>query len=748
MRTMMGDVRAGTLCRGIVSKQAVLLLFVIMLMLLSLNCVKTPAEAVMPSWQTQLTLPIVDRTYYFSELVAKDDKYETLVNGEVVYRPTDVLNTPTAITMPTVTPIEARVSNTLGAVPLTLSPLPEIDLSVTQLLGEAPPQQPWGAGDMAVVQNQPVLSDTAMFDYVTFESARITIRLANTMNFDVIFPSGIKVFNVFSATDTSKVLVTFPVGLLKAGQSMNLSADISGLTMSSRLELKYLLQTVGLNGTVLTPTGKLAASMVIDRGYDGTSPTLREAKVLVTSDYGKVSKNGFMKLIDDSTYIKRAEFSSGGFNLTIANIVPVDLATGLVIDELVNKRTGQPFRLKVNGTGAEQDEVVIPANTTFVQAVDLSNYTFVSKNISGSDTMSTDGVHYTMTVRSVSAADSKRVIAAGDSISVAIVPKMIANTIQPLTVSKFEGVIKPTIVTINETVKTDFGIVADKFSADSIKFDNATIVLKLFTKTTYPADITLRVTAWHNGVKGLSMNVPGGNGGLNGAYRIIPGDTARIVFNKSTTTSGISIDQFMNSFTANGKIELPDKLVLEGTGIIEPVDVYKNGTNGKIGSVTDRDSISSSLEFYFPVRVAIQNGIFRDTTEFTNTLEKDKLDLLETGKVTFQIENTFPVEGDVSLMMMGSKSVQDTLLNLTKTPLHIESAVYNASGENASSRSYSFVTLAKGEASKFYAATCAAVKAHMQTSGNKQPVAFRSTDHIRVKAYGTFDVNVDFNKMK
>ncbi len=711
------------------------------------GCIKTPAEPVMPSWQTQLTLPIVDRTYYFSDLVAKDDKFQTLVNGEVVYRPAGLKNTPTAIPLPAVYPVAARVSNTLGAVPLTLPALPSIVLSTMQLLGQAPPQTPWSVGEINTVQNQSIISDTATFDYVTFDKARIILTLTNTDNFDVIFPSGIKVVNVFSATDTSQVLVTFPVGLVKANSSQTMTADISTQTMSSRLRVKFILQTAGIDGHVVSSNGSLIAAIAIDGGTDGSLSTMRSAKVRVTGTYGQVTNKGTMQLIGDSTFIKRAEFTGGVFDLIITNSVPIDFIAGLSIMELINKKTGLPFRLKANGTGAEQDEVLIPSKTTFVQTITLSDYTFLSKNIAGADTLPTANVQYTMTVRTPGATADKRLISANDSIAASIVPRMNAGVVQALTLAKFEGVIRPTVVNINESVATDFGTVADKVSADSIKFDNSTITLNLFTRTTFPADINLRVTAWHNGVKGLSMNVPSGNGGLNGAYRIVPGDTAKIVFNKTTTTNGVTIDRFMNSFVVNGKIQLPDKFVLEGTGTIEPADVYGNGTNGRIGSVTNQDSIYSSLEFSFPVRIAIVNGIFSDTTEFTNTVDRNKMDLLESGKVSFQIENTFPVSGDVSLMMMASKAVRDTLINLTKTPLHVESAVYNASGANTSSSSYSFVALAQGESSKFSGATVTALNARMHTGGGAQPVSFRSTDHIRVKAYGTFKVMVDFDTM-
>ena len=98
-------------------------------------------------------------------------------------------------------------------------------------------------------------------------------------------------------------------------------------------------------------------------------------------------------------------------------------------------------------------------------------------------------------------------------------------------------------------------------------------------------------------------------------------------------------------------------------------------------------------------------------------------------------------------MMMGSRAVQDTLLNLTKVPLHIESGVYKEAGTNIASKSYSFIDIGKGDAGKLSTAVFAAVKARMQTGNGTQPVSFRSTDHIRIKAYGTFAVSVDFSTM-
>ncbi|MGE5316159.1 MAG: hypothetical protein ACM3Q4_15805 [Acidobacteriota bacterium] len=719
-------------------------------MLISFRCIKAPAEPEMPTWQTQLSLPIVDRTYYFSELVAKDDKFETMVDGEIVYRPSNVVNTPTAVPMPTINPVTASVSSKLGTVPLDMPALPTVDLGVTELIGQAPPALPWMFGDATLSENVAVTSDTAAFDYIVFDNARMVVTLRNTMNFDVLFPSGIQLVNVFSDSDTAKVLATFNFGEVKAGQTVVMNAPLSGSMMSSRMKLKFVMQTVGLNGTVLDPAGKMSAELRIDGGATDASATMRSAKAKIEGNYSVPTTEGTFKVADDSIYICRAVFTKGGFDLRITNSVPVDIAAGIQIKELVNRKTRQPFRLRLNGTGIEQDAVIIPRNTTFVQPVDLSEYEFISQETAGRDTLPTNGVHYALTLKTLNATDDKRVISVTDSISASIIPHTVNGRVQEYGVSSFVGVINPTSVAISEAIETNFGDVSDKFTADSIKTDNATIVLKLYSPVTYPADLNLKVTAWRDGVKGLSMTIPGGNGGLNGSYRVLPGDTARIVLNKSTVTSGTTIDQFLNSFIAGGKVRLPDRLVLEGAATIQPLDVYKGGRNGLVGSATDHDSIYSSVEFVFPMRIAVNNGAFKDTVEFDNNMsdsDRKKLDLIENGKVTFEVENTFPVEGDLNLTLMRSNAPGDSLLNLTKTPIRIPAAQYQASGTNIASKSYSYITLDKGDASKFRFARFSAVRALMQTGNNRQPVSFRATDKIRVKAFGTLSVTADFNTL-
>ncbi|HLP16828.1 MAG TPA: hypothetical protein VK470_11250 [Bacteroidota bacterium] len=707
---------------------------------------KAPAEPEMPSWNTRLSVPIVDRTFYFSELIAKDDKFQTLVDGEVVYRPDDLINTPTAVPLPTLTPVTASLSNKLGAVPLTIPTIPRVELGMTDLLGQAPPQVQWVFGDASVTENIWVTSDTASFDYVVFDNGRMLVTLQNTMNFAVTFPSGISVMNVYSPKDTNEVLATFYPDRLEAHSSAVVSAPLSNKKMSSRLKLKFAVQTVGMNGTVLDPLGKISASIAIDGGSTGTSATMQSAKVRIDGDYGVAKTEGSLQVLDDSIYISQAEFNKGGFDLRITNNVAVDVVAGLVLKEVVDKKTGKQFRLREGGTGAPQDSVIIPANSVFVQKVNLTDYSYISQNTVGGQIVPSNGVHYTLTIKALKGTNDKRVISVTDEIKADLVPHVVNGKVEEYGVSRFIGVPHPTAVNINESIETNFSDVSGNFTADSIKTENARIVLKIFTPTTYPADLNLKITAYRDGVKGLSMMVPSGNGGLNGSYRILPGDTARIVLDKSTITSGTTIDQFLNSFVSGGKVRLPNKIVLEGTAMIEPTDVYRTGGNGLVGTVSDHDSLFSSVEFLFPMRLAITNGAIRDTADFSNTTKKDQLDLLESGTVTFEVENSFPVEGDVDLMLIRNRTAVDTLLNLTKTPLRITAAQYNASGSNTPSKSYSTVTIGKGDASKFQFATCSVVKAKMQTGNNGQPVSFRATDKIRIKAYGTFDLNVDFNK--
>ena len=182
-------------------------------------------------------------------------------------------------------------------------------------------------------------------------------------------------------------------------------------------------------------------------------------------------------------------------------------------------------------------------------------------------------------------------ISKDDSVRVDITP--LNNNQSPprktYVLSKVIGKLKPTIVPINETVDASIGDIGNKFTADSIKFDSVSITLNILSTGLFPTDLTMKVIGLDNNGNphgSLTAQEVKPGGGLTDTLRIYPGQTKKIVFDKTTSQGANGIDQFLSSFFSSGNASLPSKLQVVGQAVIDPASYYQYPDS--TGTVTNR----------------------------------------------------------------------------------------------------------------------------------------------------------------
>ncbi len=738
-------------------KSVLLTASIFFLLPFSYNCIDKPLTPKAPSWDTQLTIPLLERTYHFADLITKDSARFVTVNNELVYRPSKLDNKPSPIKIQSLSPVSALFNRQLGIIPLTAVTLPGLDLSFQDLTGQSPPALPWPGPEISTNQNRELISDTASYDYIIYEQGAMTITVTNTFNFDVTFaPGGIQL--VDTTVVPNVILGTFTIGAIAQNGSAQSTISLDREKVGSLLRMKFQFQTVNMTGKTIN-AGKISAAISITKdGTPGSNPTLAESKMkLLSAFYVPVTS------IQDSVHqmdnapvpvaIKDAEFTSGDFDIVINNAIPFDVIVGFNLREFVNKNTNQSFKLIDQGTKLPSDSVTIAGGQNYTMNVQMKDYKLEARRANGGTDTLTSGIHFSLNIKTLVQSSTKKVIKKTDSVLVEIRPEQIAGVNQPYVIDKVNGKIPPTDVNINQSVSAGIGSSTDKFSADSIKFDGAQIILKIFTKSLFPTDLKFDVIGISDGVLGQKLSTPVGTGKNSSpdgvSYRIFRGDTAKIIFDKDhADANGKTIDQFLSSFVKNGKFSFPDSFRVTGLARLEPQDAYNADS---IGFVQNNDSVFTSLEFSFPLKIGIMNGSYKDTASIAaNVSDTAQINLIKEGKVYFDVLSTFPVGIDVRTKLLQADPLDSTKASSNVVLILDTLSIAGDGSPNRSGvQSFTFMTLTGDQAVKLNQAKFTAMDLRLGTALNNgsTAVSFRRTDSIVVKSFANIKFNVDLDRL-
>jgi hypothetical protein len=756
-----------------VEKMRTLILFILLVTVpLSFQCVNKPLAPKAPQWPVPLNVQLIDRTFTFGQMIEKDPKFITdSVTSSVEYRPSSLVNKPNPITLPELTPLQAQVTNKLGLLSLNVASISGITVAANQLFPSnalpftyiSPPLPP--AFDTSLTQ--PVLNPGALYDWVLFQNGEMTLTIHNNFPFTVNLPSGIQLVNTDIAAGPSPsnfvvATFTFPGGVApgSTGQS---TQSVNGIVMSDNLVMNFRVTSNDIVGQQITKAQNLTGSMVVDGGGAGINPTVSKASIQLSTPYDvKNLPDSSVQIVDDSTKIKRAEFKDGQFNISITNDIATRIAVEFHFNEFVDRVTGQPFKLVTDTIPARNQN----GPGKLLQTVFMKDYAIQSQNIVNSggktDTLSVPNVHFSLKIKTLAATQSRVVISKDDSVQVSIDPQNNTQTPPRKTyvLSKVIGKVKPTPVPINETVDAAIGDLGNKFRADSIKFDSVSITLKVLSTGSFPTDLTMRIIGLDkNGVRRDSMKAqdlkPGG--GLTDTMRINPGVEKKIIFNKTTSR----IDAFLSTFFSGGNGSLPNKFLVVGQALVDPKSYYQYPDS--TGTIKVGDSVFTSVEFLFPVRIGIINGTYVDTISIADTsgnkIDKKSLTQIDSGKVIFTISNSFPFQLDVSSKLLPglatnrSKPDTTTLLLLPKSgAIHADSARYASTYPfhpgNPNGLTATVIGLTTDDIDKINPANFVAVNIRMNTAGSNKPVEFKSSYYVQLKAFLSVQYNINFDKLK
>ena len=670
--------------------------------LLSINCFNDSLDPVLPSWDVEITAPLLNRSYTLLEIVRKDSSIlRTGVGGEITYALSENLQPTFLGNLITLSLPDTSKSVRFGAFRVTAA-----DVVVPIGIPWLPPGATVPIPD-TTIQVGDVRDTIPSFQQVTFAQGTISLTVTNNLPVPIEAIAPIILVN-----NLNEVVATFsfsPSGI-PPNSSATASDDLSGKTLDNVVQLSGIVfHTPGSATPVTLPQG---SPLVVRLS---TSNLRARQAVLANIPPQRLTDNDSAQIhLDDSTLVKELHIKSGVFTLSFENRISLDMLFKYRFVELERPTAGTYAPC--------EDSVFLPAHGTGQKIVDLSEHRIMSR---------TPDPIRSMTVISsvILPSGSGTPVTVNDTDKVLI--SMTGSV--PLVADSVVGVLKPTWLNVSKSVKMNFGELPTRFSGQ-LNIPSAALGLGNLSRFDFPLDLYLKIAARRNAAGDSAfLAVPAS------ARRLQPGEDS-IAFDAA------EVGQFLSQFAGR----FPDSLRICGRVLVNPADVYNPNVLGRIGEHTP---FSGQMHLDIPLMLGIVDGTFGDTVSVGDTtgdghrdyqIDKERLKSVNSGRLYIEVENGMPLQAGLGMRLL--RGTKEGLLRLPQSgiPVTITPATVNGQGQvTAPTRSTSVLELSEQDVRQFDPAEWLSYAIALQTTPGNPAVRFRTNDYIKVRVWTRMSYRVN-----
>ncbi len=671
--------------------------FVLVFLFSSWQCFEIPPDPVLPTWDTQLSIPLIDTIFYLSDALKENP--DIIIDGvNYVYRPNqfkfDSIGIGDKLVMhpdPSIT-----LEQAIGELKINMSQPLGMNFTAETLLGFPPPNTSAPVPSFSYTSGGADSVDLGeLFYSIHFTQGDLTLQIRNSLPVEMNFPNGVELGGILFSPFNVPANSTY-------------SSSPASLADKRFSENRMLIQGTfespgsGGNSVFIHADSGITVSLQITNGV---------ADEITAKSFERLNYSTVFRpyLVDDSSYFQHVSLKKGSFRLEVENTLEVGVEAKISMEEFVDTSTNLPFRLDLN----------LSKQSTFSQLYDLSKYKIEA--LSGLTQTATCSLSVTSATLNSTTPITVR---AGDKVKLRLL-----SVDTPYVIKRVSGVSKPIWLNINDTVDLDVGKLSSNFNADSVVLDSITMALNFFSAVGHPIDIDFSLSGVDGSGSVINTMKVQPNGSPNpNMRRLSPSTHERLVFS--------NLARFVSDYlTKRGK-----KIIIRGDALVNPPDVY---ATRQIGSVEDTTRFYSSLDVTALMKIGIFNGAFTDTVELDGDgeekIDKDILNKIKQASVFFKIENAIPmgVQLQTSFLNVNNTSIL-SLPKFNQTPIAIQAGT---PALPVNTPAPIRVSIQPSDADKFNDTKLVIVK--LVLNSNSVPTPFTTGDYIRVRAYANIVVNIN-----
>jgi len=667
--------------------------------LLSWQCIDPPAEPILPTWDTDISIPLANRVYLLEELVQKNpdllgvDEY-----GVLVYSFSDtVVNTPFGDLI-RLSPERADFSFDVGSYTLTPDDV-EFEVSVADYLEVEHPYEGPSPG-VAPVYLTGDIPEVESIQYMIIESGEARLTMRNETGMPVEIEDGLRIRN---SDDGSEVAHFDYEGIIDPEETVTSAVDLEDIRVYRDMEYSFEFSSPSSDYVEIPDDPVLSFTL----GFDDLEVSEAEARIPGQELAG--SFNGEI-VIDDSTFITEAWFSQGILNFTIENSIDLDIPFTISIPDL---------RSRDNPSQTYSISRTVPRGSEDAFSISLQEWMIQTSTV-------TNSLSYTVRLGTIEETGDFRTFNAADQLNGTI--NQNESSGDELIVEQIEGIIAPTEYAVFERVNLNIGEAADYFEGD-ITFSDVRLNLDLFFDGGYDALADIYIIGENKDGVRDSLMIP------DDQRLIVAQDPSTIILDESNST----IAEFLSTFTPN----LPDELIITGNLLVNPL--YEPGY------IDVTNKLQTSIHFDVPFDIGIRDGIVSDTLaigEADDDIDRDIFDYINHGRMYFETDNGIPAGMDLRIQLLNGEGAVLRAFPLEGKPaIAIKSAPVNSVGfvNGTSGKDVRTLELTRDDIQMLRQADKSELLLGINTNNERETVKFTSQDSIRIKIYATFNVRADFN---
>ncbi len=662
-----------------------------------------PLEPKAPSWDVELTVPLVNRKYTLAELVARDTSLLRVGTDNQIF----------FISSSDIPATVIGTSITLD-VPDTSSQVELGPLEISSFSSSAGISFPWLPGGTTTpipdttIQIAGLQNSISGFLSLTIEEGILTLSLSNNL------PVPVTVLGPLQLGDgqgrTLAIVTLNPATIPPSGVGVG-SDNLAGRTTDNSITIGSVdLHIQGSPSPVQIPTGDLftfsiqTAGLLVRRAELAFIP----AQTLISNDTASLS-------IADSTLARLAVFSSGDLELGFTNSVNLDLVFSYQLPQLQQMIGGQFIGFR--------DSIFLPALGSGSVTLPMGGRRMQSQNGDLIRSLEVYG-----SVRIPTGSTTPVTINDTDKINISV------SSMSPIVIDSVEGVVKPTWISVQHSTPLDLGDFRKQFSG-MISIPSASLDINAITSSGFPVDLYVSIGAAVDSLGTMTwISIPAGERRVNPGGNTISLDPAQV---------GQFLGQISQSF--------PESLVVVGNILVNPPDVYSPTLSG-VGSIGPTSGFRGTIDLDLPLIVGVTSGVVRDTVAFGDSdgdgetdfdIDRSTFDRLNYGRVFFELTNGLPIEVRFRMHFL-----DQSLIRLLSVP---QAAEINAASAQIDGQGFvtlpsnvrAIIELNQDEVNKFHPSEFMGLEYFLATAGNGSIVRLRTIDSVRVRVWTTISLRAN-----